>query len=877
MVVFCLLAIAPLPLCAQEETKEETPQSLVAPELLEYVQAEYPPEAFAKGQEAEVLAEIQIDENGFVTKVQVIEPVGSGFDEAAVDAIYQFLFKPAQKEGVSIPAKVLYRYTFFISKKETVSNTSAEDEAEEATPLPATLKGKVADMEDNPIASVQLALVKIDGELNLESEQSTIEPFQVDANGEFEIPALEAGLWQVDIVAAGYKPLSVEESLEAGERLELVYHLELEVQEFETVVRGRKPPREVTRREITRREITRIPGTGGDALRSIQNLPGMARAPGFSGELLVRGSAPEDSKYFFDTMPIPMLYHFGGLTSVINSDLLERIDFYPGNYSVRYGSATGGIVDVYPKTPATDRFHGYVDADLWDISALLETPIGENWSIAASGRRSYVDAILNAVMPDNGGFQFTVAPRYYDYQLVADYHPDKKRNLQFFIFGSDDKVVFLFGNQVVGDPTFSGGMNFRTMFHQFQVRYRRQFSSKVSNELNIGTGYWDSSTSFGDQFRFSTTIVPIFTRDEIEWKVTKKFILRSGVDIQTYWAKWDVVTAMNLPVEGENVDPLDNGEPFVTSGKQWAWWPAIYGEFEFLPIENLRLIPGVRLAWFDEVHRFGFDPRLAVRHQLFPNTVVKGGIGLFNQAPQTATTDKNIGNPNLKLIKAMHYSIGVEQQVTEKLNLSIEGFYKQIFDIVVSGVQSDEQVIGSGSDDSPLYTNEGEGSVYGLELLLKHQPTDRFFGWIAYTFMKSTRIDHPGDDPRPFDYDQTHILTIVASMILGRGWEAGLRFRLVSGNPDTPVVGSFYNSDTDTYWPMHGATNSDRLPPFHQLDFRIDKTWEGKYIKQSIYLDIQNIYNRKNPEGYSYNYDFSQRVYFNGMPLFPSIGYKLEY
>ncbi len=211
-------------------------------------------------------------------------------------------------------------------------------------------------------------------------------PVLVGAKGLFAFNSLLPGSYQVDIVAPGFKSFSSKEVLVDGEKREVLYRLEIEKVLYETVVRSRRPPREVTRREITRREITRIPGTGGDALRSIQNLPGMARAPGLSGDLIVRGSSPNDSLYFFDQMPVPLIYHFGGLTSVVNSDLLERIDFYPGNYSVRYGGATGGIVEVTPKRPATDRPHAYIDADVWDIGALVETPLTDNWSLALSVR-----------------------------------------------------------------------------------------------------------------------------------------------------------------------------------------------------------------------------------------------------------------------------------------------------------------------------------------------------------------------------------------------------------------------------------------------------------------------------------------------------------
>jgi hypothetical protein len=167
--------------------------------------------------------------------------------------------------------------------------------------------------------------------------------------------------------------------------------------------------------------------------------------------------------------------------------------------------------------------------------------------------------------------------------------------------------------------------------------------------------------------------------------------------------------------------------------------------------------------------------------------------------------------------------------------------------------------------------------VYGLELLLRHNDNGRFFGWISYTLMHSSRVDHPGERERLFDYDQTHILTVVASLVLGRGWEAGVRFRLVSGNPSTPVIGSTYDADSDIYWPIYGRTNSERLPLFHQLDVRIDKNWQFKYLAFAVYVDVQNVYNHDNVEGFMYSYDYSEKRYFNGLPILPSLGMKLEY
>ncbi len=858
-----------------EDSQAEQPV-LIPPKLLTYAQATYPQEAVKAGLEAEVVARLDVDETGLVVGVTIEEPVGHGFDEAAEEAMYRFVFEPATRDGLPISSRVLYRYTFFLKEEEV---------SPEQAPKPiANLSGQVTDMNGKPVPDASVVLTAIASQTSdsaekaeqIETTEETVEPGVVNAEGKFTFPSIPPGDYQVDIVAAGYKPFSSLEKLVDGEVREVLYRLEVEKVLYEAVVRARRPPREVTRREITRREITRIPGTGGDALRSIQNLPGMARASFMGGELIIRGSSPQDSRYYFDQVPVPMLYHFGGLTSIINSDLLERIDYFPGNYGVRYGGATGGIVEVYPRAPATDRLHAYLDADFWDVSALVETPLTKDWSIAVSGRRSYIDAIINGVMPDDGGFSFNVAPRYYDYQAVIDYHPSKKNNLRLFAFGSDDKLVFVMGDDVGDNPNFTGGGAFAIYFHQAQIRWDHHFSKAVSNSFNIGSGYVVADMSFGDMFKFKDTDVPVYIRDELEYDAHKLVALRTGVDTEIVWSKWNIRAPNMIPTEGEEMDPLTSDmEMLETTGSETNYRLAWYGEFELRPVKDFRLINGLRVDYFGLLQKVGLDPRFVARYEVVEGTTLKGGVGLFHQMPQPNEIDEAFGNPDLDLISAIHYSIGVEQKIIENLEIGLEGFYKDISNLVVSP-EMDAQPNGAAPEE-PMYTNDGRGEVYGLELMLKHYPTDRLFGWVSYTLMRSRRVDHPGERERRFDYDQTHILTVVASVVLGRGWEAGVRFRLVSGNPETPIIGAIYEGDSDIYFPLYGESNSTRLPMFHQMDIRLDKKWEWKYMKLAVYIDVQNIYNQQNVEGYDYNYDFQQRQYFYGLPVIPSFGFKLEY
>src|SRR5215813_11579983 len=254
---------------------------------------------------------------------------------------------------------------------------------------------------------------------------------------------------------------------------------------------------EVTRQSLETEEIVKIPGTVGDALRSIENLPGVARAPFNSGILVVRGSPPEDSLILLDGHQLPQLYHFGGLTSVVNSDLVQRIDFLPGNASVRYGRFLGGVVDVVPREPRRDAMHGYVNTNVFDTGVLLEGPAGAG-SFALSARRSYIDAILPALIPDSAGINLTAAPRYYDYQGVLS-EPAWGGRLRLYAYGSDDALTFITAHPA-DDPELRGTFDTHLAFHNLYASWTRTGDWRV--RASVQPGWQLSRASIGEQLSF---------------------------------------------------------------------------------------------------------------------------------------------------------------------------------------------------------------------------------------------------------------------------------------------------------------------------------------------------------------------------------------
>ena len=129
-------------------------------------------------------------------------------------------------------------------------------------------------------------------------------------------------------------------------------------------------------------------------------------------------------------------------------------------------------------------------------------------------------------------------------------------------------------------------------------------------------------------------------------------------------------------------------------------------------------------------------------------------------------------------------------------------------------------------------------------------------------------------DYRPYVLDQPHNLTAMATVDLG-AWRLGSRARYASGNPITPVAGTYFDNDEQAYRPIDGAYLSRRLPAFFQLDLRVDRTWRRSWGTLSLFLDVQNLTNRANAEGVDYNFDYTEVSYTRGLPIFPSLG--LEY
>jgi len=733
----------------------------------------------------------------------------------------------------------------------------------------ATLSGQVRERGTRePVAYASVIVESAAG--------ASVARTETDEQGGFTLE-VAPGTYQVTVLAGDYLRFSARETLAAGQRSSVRYFLERRrYGRYETVVRGRPAREEVTRQSLETEEIVKIPGTVGDALRSIENLPGVARAPFNSGILVVRGSPPEDSLILLDGHQLPQLYHFGGLTSVVNSDLVQRIDFLPGNASVRYGRFLGGVVDVVPREPRRDGMHGYVNTSVFDTGGLVEGPAGSGGGFALAARRSYIDVILPALLPDSAGINLTTAPRYYDYQAILS-QPAAGGRLHVYLYGSDDRLTFV-AARPADDPSLRGTYDTTLYFHNLYASWAGPLGgSGWTLRASMQPGFQHSSASVGEETNFRIEYLNLDQRLELAHGFAGDRVrFSAGLDVETlhYDGRARVPRA---PVDGDVQQmPFGALQRFDLAESGWDLEPAAWAEVALAASSRLTVTPGVRVDLESVLghQQLTLDPRIALRYAWSGRTTLRAGAGLFHEPPAPQYSDLTLGSPFVRAEAALHYSVGIDHQLAPSWRLESTAFYKALGSLVAASPHS---IVYQGKVRPEVYSNDGSGRVVGFELLLRRELARGLFGWLAYTLLSSERRDAPGQPLHPSDFDQTHVLTAVVSWKFVRTWEAGVRFRYATGNPYTPVAAGIYDADHDLYLPLPGPKDSDRLPAFNQLDARIDKRWVFDRWMLTAYLDVQNVLNHSNTEFILHNFDYSQTAPVTGLPIIPALGIKGEF
>ncbi|MCP3143237.1 TonB-dependent receptor domain-containing protein [Pyxidicoccus xibeiensis] len=787
-----------------------------------------------------VTLELLVDEQGAVAEVAVTASEHPRFTEAAVEAARGLRFAPATLEGRPQPVRMPFVYLF---------------QGRAGAPRVAKVYGSVrARGTRRPLADAAI----------LVSGQAA--PVHPDEEGHFLLQ-LPEGTHTLEVRAPGYRPATFEETLTAGQQLEVIYRLEpLQLKPYETVVRDERPRTEVTRISLHEQELREVPGTQGDPFRVVMLMPGVGSLASGLGYPVVRGGQPAATGFFIDGVRVPMLYHLLLGPAVVQPEFIDTLDFFPGTPPVQYGRLLGGAVEGRVSRPREDRLHATASLDFINSGVFLEAPIHATGThVSVAGRMSYTGLLASLVTDAlSSAGSSSIEAEFWDYQARVE-QPVGRGRLRLLALGSSDVLAERApeepGQLPDGTPLgASNGAGIVTRFHRVDLRGTHPLAG---GELELGVTAGVDTLSLTSERGPPRVVLGEYTLREqslagrFRWTraLGQTLQLTAGGDVEHRRATV-VATGTGAPAGSRyfsDDDPLTR----PTSNARLS---GAYAELRWQPTPRWMVVPGLRADAYQllqEVTHTTLEPRLTVRHALTQSLVLKGGAGLFHQAPTVLLHLPVMDASGLRygLQEGMQLDVGAEWKPHEQWELSADVFYNPLHRTVeldLRQVLENRRRGGLGADDPAA-----SGEAYGFELMARHPLGNDWFGWASYSFLQSRRRlpVHRYDDRNqhvgievtrvPFAFEQEHVFNAAISRKLGRGYTVGAVLHFNTGRPETgeltpQPMRPGEDSAGNPRWVRQDRDAASRMPAFWRVDLRASKAWALDDLMLELSLDLLN-------------------------------------
>jgi hypothetical protein len=723
------------------------------------------------------------------------------------------------------------------------------------------IRGQVVDATSNepvPFASVVI--------------WNTTTGAMTDFDGNFTFTGITPGFVEVRVSSVGYKTYVSEGVMVTNNNeVNLVIPLETTVVEVSDVIIKASPFRKkiespISARIIGIQEIELNPGGNRDISRVIQSFPGVASTPAFRNDVIVRGGGPNENRFFIDNVEIPYLNHFstqgssGGPTGIINVDFVSSVDFLSGAFPASRGNALSSVMNFTMIEGNREKRSLKATLGASDLGLTFNGPTGERSSLIVSARRSYLQFLFGVI-----GLPFL--PTYTDFQFKYKISFDQKNELIILGLGAkDDFELNLEANETEYQRYILGYIptqeqysytvgavyrHFRTNGSDMVVLSRNylnntQYKYLNNDESDINNKTYDYQSGEGDiRLRYERTVV---------WPSSFRVSYGAGTEMSRY--RNDTFRQF-FAGEGLQTELYNTNLLFFKY--------AAFGQVSQAFIdEKLRLSFGLRT----DANSYSsvmanpltqISPRFSASYSLSDAVSLNFNVGRYYQLPPYTSMGlkDNDGNyinreNGLKYIAANHLVGGIELIPEDRLQFTLEGFYKQYSDYpfsVADQVPLSTKSAGYGVFGNEALVSTAVGRAYGLELMGRAREFNGLNMVFSYTFVRS-EFEGTSGGYIPTAWDNTHMISVTATQSIGKTWDAGFRWRYVGGAPYTP-----FDENRSSYidaWNVTGQGyldyskfNTVRLRGFNQLDIRIDKQFYFDRWSLMLYLDVQNVLNYK--------------------------------
>ena len=631
---------------------------------------------------------------------------------------------------------------------------------------------------------------------------------------------------------------------------------------------------------MTRDEILALPHLGDDFYRALSLLPGVISTD-VTAQFHVRGGRRDETQILLDGQELFDAYHlrdYDSALSLVDSNNLGSADLTTGGYPAQFGDRMSGVLDMTTVTPAGPA-RGRVSLSVLSASVGGAGTFGEGrgeW--LGEIRRGTIDLVRDLIGDED--------PTYWDAYGKLRYELDPRNSLRFNLLGAGDELTF---SEIDADESSKKTVTeydnrYAWLTHQLLVNDRLYFEtsgSYVAIDQDRRGFERDEDAAFDIRDLRETGMAAL--RQSWNLEASARHFLKWGFELRRWETEYDYLAdkAFDNPIPGREGESTLFQEEFEEDHD------SVYLTDRIKLGSPLTLELGLRYDDYSQTSETLVSPRINLAYAPGASSVIRLAWGHFNQSQRPYELQVEDGETDFFPVEqSEHALIGFERVFRQgsrgSLALRVEAYrreienprprYENLYEPLNTFPEAEPDRVRIAPDRS-----EAEG----IELFLRARHGDRIGWFVNYTY--ASIEDEIMGLWVPRKYDQRHTLNLDFDYLLGKHWRLNVAWRFHTGWPTTPLTLEPEEDEEGeiVFVPVLGELNSKRLADYHRLDLRASRTWDLGGSKLRFFVDIQNVFNRKNVAGFNLLIDEDngtidfETEYWAG--VLPSFGFILEF